>query len=269
MTNQRDSFIFYRSFYESSKKLPKEDKAEIFDAICSYALDGELVDLSIIPEAIFTVIKPNLDANRKRWENGCKEKKKTNVDDDENKQTGSKSEANRKQTGSKSEANKDKDVNKDPNLELEFESFWKSYNPIHTGKGNKEKSKDLFLKALKKDSIESINKGLAAYMQHCHSKNSYTKSVEVWLKNEGWKDEYNGITSNQSNTNQNLCDIINKMIGYTLLTKIILSTSNKAVLHFKTESDYNSLLNSEKELREKVKEEIAASLGTNGFEFKF
>ena len=30
-------------------------------------------------------------------------------------------------------------------------------------------------------------------MNHCHTKNSYTKNVEVWLRNEGWKDEYSGI----------------------------------------------------------------------------
>ena len=72
----------------------------------------------------------------------------------------------------------------------DFENFWQSYKPIHTGKGNKEKSKLLFLKALKKDSLEAINKGLADYMQHCWNKNTYTKSVEVWLRNEGWKDEY-------------------------------------------------------------------------------
>jgi uncharacterized protein YdaU (DUF1376 family) len=74
--------------------------------------------------------------------------------------------------------------------ESQFENFWQSYKPIHTGKGNKEKSKLLFLKALKKDSLEAINKGLADYMQHCWNKNTYTKSVEVWLRNEGWKDEY-------------------------------------------------------------------------------
>ncbi|MEY3429423.1 MAG: hypothetical protein RI930_250 [Pseudomonadota bacterium] len=66
----RDSFIFYRSFYQSAKKLPKEDKAELFDAICSYALDGELVELSVVPEAIFTVIKPQLDGVYKNIEKG-------------------------------------------------------------------------------------------------------------------------------------------------------------------------------------------------------
>jgi len=76
---------------------------------------------------------------------------------------------------------------------LTFEEFWQLYKPIHTGKGNKEKSKELFFKAIKKDTMENIAKGLQSYMSHCHAKNSYTKSVEVWLRNECWKDEYSGI----------------------------------------------------------------------------
>ena len=110
----RDSFIFYRSFFQAAKKLPKEDRAELMDAICYYALDGEEIDLSVVPEAIFTVIQPNLDANRRRWENGCKEKKPTR----------SKPEAKGKQTRSKPEGNKDKDVdvNKDVKCKSEFKS---------------------------------------------------------------------------------------------------------------------------------------------------
>jgi hypothetical protein len=120
----RDSFIFYRSFYQSAKKLPKEDKAELFDAICSYALDGELVELSVVPEAIFTVIKPNLDANRRKWENGCKEKKKPSEVEAIEEQEISKDEANDKQTISKPEGN----VNVDVNVECKSESKSKRFS---------------------------------------------------------------------------------------------------------------------------------------------
>ena len=131
MSNEkiRDSFIFYRSFYQSAKKLPKEDKAELFDAICSYALDGELVEMSVVPEAIFTVIKPNLDANRRKWENGCKEKKKGSKEESESKQEISKPEANQKQEISKNEASQKQivskpegNVNKDVNEDVECKS---------------------------------------------------------------------------------------------------------------------------------------------------
>ncbi len=106
----RDSFIFYRSFFQSTKRLTKEDKAELFEAICSYALDGESIEMSAVPDAIFSVIKPNLDANRRKWENGCKEKKKTSKTEATEERKISKSEANQKQSRSKVEGNVDVDV---------------------------------------------------------------------------------------------------------------------------------------------------------------
>ena len=125
----RDSFIFYRSFYQSAKKLPKEDKAELFDAICSYALDGELVEMSVVPEAIFTVIKPNLDANRRKWENGCKEKKKTSEIEADEQQEISKDEANDKQTISKAQGNVDVNVDVDVDKDVKSKSESKRFSP--------------------------------------------------------------------------------------------------------------------------------------------
>lgn len=125
----RDSFIFYRSFYQSAKKLPTEDKAELFDAICSYALDGELVELSVVPEAIFTVIQPNLDANRRKWENGCKEKKKTSKSEAEEEQEISKDETNDKQTISKPQGNVNDNVNEECKSELKSKSESKRFSP--------------------------------------------------------------------------------------------------------------------------------------------
>jgi hypothetical protein len=37
--NKRDSFIFYRSFFEATKPLSQEQKAELFDCICEFALN--------------------------------------------------------------------------------------------------------------------------------------------------------------------------------------------------------------------------------------
>ena len=107
MIKSRDSFIFYRSFFESTLPLDKEQKAELFDAVCNYALDGKLIELNGIAKGFFTLIKPQLDANRKKWVNGCKEKSKKEVDDE---QTVSKSEAKEKQTVSKSEGNVNENV---------------------------------------------------------------------------------------------------------------------------------------------------------------
>lgn len=93
----RDSFIFYRSFYEAISELPKENQADTYNAIMQYALNQEEIELNGISKAIFSLVKPQLDANYKRYENG--------------KQTKSKIEANNKQKKSKMITNVNDNVN--------------------------------------------------------------------------------------------------------------------------------------------------------------
>lgn len=68
----RDSFVFYRSFFESFDGLSKKDKLLLFDAICNYALNDIEPQLSGVPLAMFKLLKPQLDANTRRYENGLK-----------------------------------------------------------------------------------------------------------------------------------------------------------------------------------------------------
>lgn len=68
----RDSFIFYRSFFETIKKIPKKDRLQLVEAICNYALNDEEDSLSSLNAAIFEMVKPQIDANTKRYENGKK-----------------------------------------------------------------------------------------------------------------------------------------------------------------------------------------------------
>ena len=87
----RDSFIFYRSFYEAISELPKENQADTYNAIMQYALNQEEIELTGISKAIFSLVKPQLDANYKKYENGKQKKSKTEAN---NKQKKSKSETN-------------------------------------------------------------------------------------------------------------------------------------------------------------------------------
>lgn len=102
----RDSTIFYRSFYESIQELPLDSQAKIYNAIFNYSLNGQSSELSGIESAIFTLIKPQLDANNKRYENGKKPKTKPKE---------SEIEAKQKQELSKTEANKNVNVNDNVN----------------------------------------------------------------------------------------------------------------------------------------------------------
>lgn len=69
----RDSFVFYRSFYEAIKDLPRDVQGEIYTAIMEYSLYGNKTDsLKPIARSIFTLMKPQIDVNNKRFENGRK-----------------------------------------------------------------------------------------------------------------------------------------------------------------------------------------------------
>ena len=106
MTNQntRDSYIFYRSFYEAIKELPKENQLEIYNAIAEYSLNFKEVELSGLSKTIFTLIKPQLEANNKKYLNGSKPKQKQKI---------SKTEAKNKQKISKTEGNVNVNVNEE------------------------------------------------------------------------------------------------------------------------------------------------------------
>lgn len=66
---KRDQFTFYRSYYDAVKQLPEKDKRsalELFLAVCAYALDGEEPQLTGVPLALFTLIRPTLDSGMKQ-----------------------------------------------------------------------------------------------------------------------------------------------------------------------------------------------------------
>ncbi len=68
----RDSFVFYKSFFESIKELDNDTQLQVYNAICEYQFNDNEMNLTGIAKAIFTLIKPQLNANNSRYENGCK-----------------------------------------------------------------------------------------------------------------------------------------------------------------------------------------------------
>lgn len=70
---ERESFVFYKSFYEAIKELSNETQLKIIKTIFDFALEGiEPTGLEGIEKAVFLLIKPQLEANNQRYENGCK-----------------------------------------------------------------------------------------------------------------------------------------------------------------------------------------------------
>lgn len=69
---EKDSFVFYASFYEALQDLKDKDRLKIYDAICELALNNKETKLAGLAKTIFTLIKPQILANQKRYENGRK-----------------------------------------------------------------------------------------------------------------------------------------------------------------------------------------------------
>lgn len=68
----RDSFIFYRSYYEAMSGLKDKDKLQLYNAISELSLNNNDIKLTGICKNIFTAIKPQILANSERYENGRK-----------------------------------------------------------------------------------------------------------------------------------------------------------------------------------------------------
>ncbi len=100
--DKRDSFVVYRSFYSAISTLPSEHQLEMYRALFEYSLNYKQPELNGVAAGMFSLIKPQLDANIRKYRNG--KKKKSTRSDAIQKQTTSKTEAKGKQTASKTEA---------------------------------------------------------------------------------------------------------------------------------------------------------------------
>jgi hypothetical protein len=75
MSQDKDSFVFYRSYYEAMIGLKDKQKLQIFNAICELSLNDNEQKLDGICKNIFIVIRPQIVANTKRYEDGKKRRK--------------------------------------------------------------------------------------------------------------------------------------------------------------------------------------------------
>ena len=179
---KRDNFIFYRSFYEAIKDLPRDIQGEVYTAIMEYSLNGITTEhQKPVARSIFTLIKPVLDANNQRYENGRKGGRKKS---DETEQ-----EPNENQNETKSKPNKDVDVDKEedipplpPKGEDESAKTWRDDFQIYLSD-----LRDAF-KAVRDDKEwieqqERLNPNIDVLL-------SVEKScTNFWSTNEGWENK--------------------------------------------------------------------------------
>ena len=167
-TQERNWFIFYRSFREAIQDLPKKNKLDLYEAITEYCFNQKEKNLTGFSKTIFWLIKPQLEANNRKWANWCKTK-------------WSKQEAKEKQTKSKPQG-KDKDKEKDKEKE-QFEIFWNLYDK----KIDKDKCYKKWLKLCEVDRVASI-KHIPQYKLSQPDK-KFRKNPETYINNKSWNNE--------------------------------------------------------------------------------
>lgn len=171
----RDSIIFYRSFYEAINELPLNVQAKVYSAIFEYSLNFNEVELSGLPKTIFTLIKPQLDANNKRFENGSKGgRKKTET------------KPKRNQNETKTEANNNVNDNNNDNVNNNHNHFDEA-SEIFSDETDDAKN---FLKTEKKIQMDRLR------MKHHLSPENLNAKIDEFIDKKtdwgetGWKDNY-------------------------------------------------------------------------------
>ena len=198
---ERSQFTFYRSFASAIQRIRKDaDRAKAYDAICNYALDGKEPDLSGLPDAAaiaFELIKPNLDASKRKAENGrrganAKQEKGTGKPEANSKQTVSKPQANAKQWETPSEKEKENEIEKEienecyKNPPSPFERFWLAY-PRKIGKADARKA---FAKV--KVPVETLLSAIEQQRgseQWTRENGRFIPNPATWLNQGRWEDE--------------------------------------------------------------------------------
>ena len=196
----RTQFTFYESFYKAAKRIKDPSaRAEVYDAICEYALYGNEPDIDALSEMAaiaFELIKPNLDASRKKAESGKlggrKKQSESNLE-----ANGSKTEASEKQeqTESKKENKKEKEgenkiENKKKSYDADgFAAFWAAY-PKKAGKADALKAwnklkPDIVLQAKMGEALTAQKKS----PQWTKNNGQYIPMPSTWLNGKRWEDE--------------------------------------------------------------------------------
>lgn len=152
----RSQFTFYESFFLALQRIKdKEARADGYDAICDYALHGTEPDFDALPDSVAValyLILPNLDASRRKADNGKKGGSR--------KQTRSKPKANAKQgqeqgeTTSKKKSEIENKIEKENEIEIENECYRKTSPPVG---GEVERRPDTAAARVRADYLDRVN----------------------------------------------------------------------------------------------------------------
>lgn len=201
----RESYIFYASFYDAIKELDSNDRLVVYDAINEYSLTGYMPILTGIPKAIMTLIKPQVDANQRRFENGQKGgRPKSEKQHNKDVETKDKPNQNQEQTEEEPNVNDNVNVNDNQNvnenenlslsdLKVVFEKFRKNYQgtkrSLETEFKNFQRQKDWKVVVFKLFGILEQYKFWRESAKTARMFVPEWKNLQTWINQRCWEDE--------------------------------------------------------------------------------
>ena len=141
MSDNNNSFVFYKSFYDAIKVAPKKHQLALFLALTCYVFENKTPQLESTSLAVWNAIKPQVDASLKRYENakkgaeygklGGRPKKKKDSEEEETKKPlkGYETKTLNYNSNSDSNYNSDSNSNLDSDVDLDV------YTPPNPLKG--------------------------------------------------------------------------------------------------------------------------------------
>ena len=184
----RDSIVIYRSLREATKQLDLETRAKVYDAVMDYAFDGTEPDETGVVQAMFLMIKPIIDLNNQRYENGRKGGRPKNQTE-----TKTKPKNNQNETKPKPNVNVNDNVNVNINNTpyiSPFNEFWENYPKQRAG--NKGKAYKAFCRAIteKRATPEQIVQASKVYATSDEVEKGFAKGAEAWLNDDRFNNDY-------------------------------------------------------------------------------
>lgn len=165
---ERNSFIFYKSFKDGIDNLDSKEQLSLYRAIVEYSLRRIEPNLTGRMERMaWNLIKPQLEANWVKYENGCKGGAPTG-----NKNASMQNRNNHKQKTVQPEK-----------IDLRFDEFWDMYDK-KVGKLKCEKAWGL----LSNEERGTALKNIAAYVKATPDKR-YRKDPLTYINGKCWNDE--------------------------------------------------------------------------------
>lgn len=159
---ERTQFTFYASYFNAVKQLSRRDQSAVLLAICAYALEEQEPELTGTAGAIFELIRPTLDASRRKAIAGQARRRKRESEEqkapDGHEQRGSKQETERKQTESKTGTNSKQNGNekkKEKEYEVEKEYEYELEKEYEIENECLDIKKEIFVKRKSPDGLKA------------------------------------------------------------------------------------------------------------------